>query len=75
MTVRNLNFTQGGGDDCTKDRKYSVTFEINCNENKTTRPANKDFTVDETDGCRPVIRLDHAAGCPVANLASIAIFF
>jgi len=69
---RHLILTQDGGDTCgEKKTQSSITYEIFCDNVTDTSK----MTVDDTDPCNPRITFTHKAGCPVASLSSIAIFF
>jgi len=71
-----LVLSHDGGQWCGVHHNESstITFEVLCNETITAQPTKFTVTDHLLDWCSPVITFTHSAGCPTADLDTVAIF-
>jgi len=71
---KHIYFTLESDEICTDDTTYQVSFEIFCDSTVTGTLKDKDFTIDASDECHPVITATHEAGCPVLSFTALVAY-
>ena len=61
-----ISLKWGSEEACAEGGTNSFTAKVYCDELVTGQGAARIDSIDSSDACNPVVRVSHAAGCPIS---------